>query len=37
MEEFPSSKYSRDVKKIYDDTVKFLKIDTNLVIPEITQ
>lgn len=37
MEEFPNSKYSRDVKKIYDDTVKFLKIDTNLVLPEITQ
>jgi outer membrane protein assembly factor BamD len=28
MEEFPESKYSRDVKKIYQDTAKFLKIGT---------
>ena len=33
MEEFPESKYSKEVKKIYDDTAKFLKIDNtaNLV------
>ena len=27
MEEFPESKYSKDVKKIYQQTAKFLKID----------
>jgi outer membrane protein assembly factor BamD len=27
MEEFPKSQYARDVKKIYQDTAKFLKID----------
>jgi outer membrane protein assembly factor BamD len=27
MEEYPQSKYSKDVKKIYQDTIKFLKID----------
>jgi outer membrane protein assembly factor BamD len=26
MEEFPQSKYSKEVKKIYDDTARFLKI-----------
>ena len=26
MEEFPQSKYSKDIKKIYQDTTKFLKI-----------
>jgi outer membrane protein assembly factor BamD len=33
MEEFPESKYSREVKKIYQDTAKFLKIEnsTNIV------
>ncbi len=33
MEEFPESKYSKDVKKIYENTAKFLKIDNtdNLV------
>ena len=33
MEEFPESRYSKDVKKIYEDTAKFLKIDStdNLV------
>ena len=29
MEEFPESKYSRDVKKIYQDTAKFLKIENS--------
>ena len=29
MEEFPESKYSRDVKRIYQATGKFLKIDTS--------
>lgn len=29
MEEFPESKYSRDVKRIYQSTGKFLKIDTS--------
>lgn len=29
MEEFPKSKYSRDVKRIYQATSKFLKIDTS--------
>jgi outer membrane protein assembly factor BamD len=29
MEEFPESKYSREVKRIYQDTTKFLKIDNN--------
>jgi outer membrane protein assembly factor BamD len=29
MEEFPESKYSRDVKKIYQDTSKFLKIENS--------
>lgn len=29
MEEFPKSTYAKDVKNIYDDTVKYLKIDTN--------
>jgi outer membrane protein assembly factor BamD len=28
MEEFPQSSYSKDVKKIYDSTAKYLKIDT---------
>jgi outer membrane protein assembly factor BamD len=27
MEEFPESRYSREVKRIYDDTAKFLKLD----------
>ncbi len=27
MEEFPKSSYEKDVKKIYDDTTKYLKID----------
>jgi outer membrane protein assembly factor BamD len=27
MEEFPESKYSKDVKKIYQDTAKFLKVE----------
>lgn len=27
MEEFPKSQYAKDVKKIYDSTAKFLKID----------
>jgi len=33
MEEFPDGKYSKEVKKIYDDTAKFLKIEStaNLV------
>jgi outer membrane protein assembly factor BamD len=33
MEEFPESKYSREVKKIYDDTARFLKLENteNLV------
>jgi outer membrane protein assembly factor BamD len=30
MEEFPTSRYSKDVKKIYQETVKFLKMDTNI-------
>jgi len=29
MEEFPESKYSKDVKRIYQSTGKFLKIDTS--------
>jgi len=28
MEEFPESKYSREVRKIYQDTSRFLKLDT---------
>ncbi len=28
MEEFPKSQYERDVKRIYQDTARFLKIDT---------
>jgi outer membrane protein assembly factor BamD len=28
MEEFPQSRYARDVKKIYEDTANYLKIDT---------
>ncbi len=28
MEEFPESRYSKEVKKIYQDTAKFLKIET---------
>lgn len=33
MEEYPQSRYSRDVKRIYQDTLKFLKIEntSNLV------
>ncbi len=33
MEEYPESKYSKEVKKIYEDTAKFLKIENtaNLV------
>lgn len=27
MEEFPQSKYAKDVRKIYEDTARFLKID----------
>lgn len=38
MEEFPNSRYSKDVKRIYQETVKFLKMDTNSIIqPETTQ
>ena len=29
MEEFPKSSYAREIKKIYDDTAKYLKIDTS--------
>jgi len=29
MEEYPESKYSREVRKIYDDTAKFLKLDNS--------
>lgn len=29
MEEYPQSRYSRDVKRIYDDTAKFLKIENS--------
>ena len=29
MEEFPQSKYSKDIKKIYQDTAKFLKIGSS--------
>jgi outer membrane protein assembly factor BamD len=36
MEEFPESKYGREVRKIYEDTSRFLKID-NLTESEITQ
>jgi len=35
MEEFPDSKYSREVKKIYQDTSKFLKIDNSANIVNI--
>jgi hypothetical protein len=31
MEEFPESKYSKDVKRIYQATGKFLKIDTSKI------
>ncbi|MCU0456775.1 MAG: outer membrane protein assembly factor BamD [Bacteroidales bacterium] len=27
MEEFPKSSFAKDVKKIYDDTIKYLKVD----------
>jgi outer membrane protein assembly factor BamD len=30
MEEFPESKYLREVKKIYQDTAKYLKIDNSI-------
>ena len=29
MEEFPESKYSKEVKRIYQDTAKFLKIENS--------
>jgi len=29
MEEFPKSSYAREIKKIYDDTAKYLKIETS--------
>jgi len=32
MEEYPKSKYSRDVKRIYDDTSTYLKLEENLSI-----
>ena len=28
MEEFPNSSYAKDIRKIYEDTARFLKIDT---------
>jgi outer membrane protein assembly factor BamD len=30
MEEYPESKYSREVKKIYEDTAKYLKLGDNI-------
>jgi len=35
IEEFPQSKYSRDVKRIFDNTAKFLKVDTTVQQTEI--
>jgi len=35
MEEFPESRYSRDVKKIYQDTARFLKIENTANIVNI--
>ncbi|MDZ7635287.1 MAG: outer membrane protein assembly factor BamD [Bacteroidales bacterium] len=35
IEEFPQSKYSRDVKRIFDTTAKFLKVDTTVQQTEI--
>ncbi len=29
MEEFPKSRFSKDIKKIYQDTAKYLKVDTS--------
>jgi outer membrane protein assembly factor BamD len=29
MEEFPKSNYAKEIKKIYDDTTRYLKIDTS--------
>ena len=29
IDEYPESKYSREVRKIYDDTAKFLKLDNS--------
>jgi outer membrane protein assembly factor BamD len=36
MEEFPESKYSKEIKKIYEDTARYLKIDI-LTASETTQ
>jgi outer membrane protein assembly factor BamD len=30
IEEFPRSKYSKDVKRIFDSTARFLKVDTTV-------
>ncbi len=35
IEEFPQSKYSKDVKRIFDNTAKFLKVDTTVQQTEI--
>jgi len=35
IEEFPQSKYSKDVKRIFDTTAKFLKVDTTVQQTEI--
>ena len=35
IEEFPESKYSKDVKRIFDNTAKFLKVDTTVQQTEI--
>jgi len=35
MEEFPESKYSKEVKKIYQDTAKYLKIDDSAKLENI--
>jgi outer membrane protein assembly factor BamD len=35
IEEFPQSKYSKDVKRIFDNTAKFLNVDTTVQQTEI--
>jgi len=37
MEEFPESRYSKDIKRIFQQTTKFLKIDVNTQIVENIQ
>ncbi len=37
VDEYPESKFAREIKKIYEDTASYLRIDTNATTENITQ